>query len=76
MPTVARIRLIKQAHTLSLFSVPVIPDFLADEADRLSNGTQTEAGRIEFQGSVGILFASKSILQLIFNPLAGYLAYK
>ncbi|XP_062319364.1 probable vesicular acetylcholine transporter-A [Osmerus eperlanus] len=68
-------------NMLYMVIVPIIPDYLADlqhEADyasehlrhtNSSNITKVTKGNFDLQ--IGVLFASKAILQLLINPLSG-----
>ncbi|XP_028845701.1 putative vesicular acetylcholine transporter-A [Denticeps clupeoides] len=64
-------------NMLYMVIVPIIPDYLADleyEAERaanVSNGTARKVPKENFDLEIGVLFASKAILQLLVNPLTG-----
>lgn len=70
-------------NMLYMVIVPIIPDFLEElqrEADRaeaaaphtnLTNGTIHTTTKGNFDLQIGVLFASKAILQLLVNPLSG-----
>uniref|UniRef100_A0A3Q2YRU5 Solute carrier family 18 member 3b n=1 Tax=Hippocampus comes TaxID=109280 RepID=A0A3Q2YRU5_HIPCM len=58
-------------NMLYMVIVPIIPDYLADleneQAERAGGAPQS--GNLDVQ--IGVLFASKAILQLLVNPLSG-----
>ncbi|KAL2083573.1 hypothetical protein ACEWY4_021346 [Coilia grayii] len=69
-------------NMLYMVIVPIIPDYLeglerqAEHAHPVlyknnSNGTTHKVGKENFDVEIGVLFASKAILQLMVNPLTG-----
>ncbi|XP_012693936.1 probable vesicular acetylcholine transporter-A [Clupea harengus] len=69
-------------NMLYMVIVPIIPDYLAGlehEAEHAlallhtnnSNSTTQKVGKENFDLEIGVLFASKAILQLLVNPLTG-----
>ncbi|XP_053495176.1 probable vesicular acetylcholine transporter-B [Ictalurus furcatus] len=62
-------------NMLYMVIVPIIPDYLADlesenEANTHSN-TSTDSTKENLDVKIGVLFASKAIVQLLVNPLSG-----
>ncbi|XP_058650135.1 probable vesicular acetylcholine transporter-B [Onychostoma macrolepis] len=63
-------------NMLYMVIVPIIPDYLADleteQAARThANSSVSRANRDNLDIQIGVLFASKAILQLMVNPLSG-----
>ncbi|XP_051507790.1 probable vesicular acetylcholine transporter-A [Myxocyprinus asiaticus] len=68
-------------NMLYMVIVPIVPDYLArleSESEHAhatgnssSNRTQNQAQNENFDLQIGVLFASKAILQLLVNPLTG-----
>ncbi|KAL0178814.1 hypothetical protein M9458_024256 [Cirrhinus mrigala] len=63
-------------NMLYMVIVPIIPDYLADleseQAARVhANSSLGRANRDNLDIQIGVLFASKAILQLMVNPLSG-----
>ncbi|XP_056466003.1 probable vesicular acetylcholine transporter-A [Gadus macrocephalus] len=71
-------------NMLYMVIVPIIPDYLAElqiEAEHarpvqhynFTNGTVPKVTKGNFDLQIGVLFASKAILQLLINPISGTL---
>ncbi|XP_051925376.1 probable vesicular acetylcholine transporter-B [Hippocampus zosterae] len=66
-------------NMLYMVIVPIIPDYLADleneqsepRANGSGNDTGARGGSANLDVQIGVLFASKAILQLLVNPLSG-----
>ncbi|KAA0718027.1 putative vesicular acetylcholine transporter-A [Triplophysa tibetana] len=67
-------------NMLYMVIVPIVPDYLArleSESERAhvtqnpSNSTHYQAQKGKFDVQIGVLFASKAILQLLVNPFTG-----
>ncbi|XP_034050502.1 probable vesicular acetylcholine transporter-B [Thalassophryne amazonica] len=68
-------------NMLYMVIVPIIPDYLADlemeQSERTSqsnasaNSSQSKSNQDNLDVQIGVLFASKAILQLLVNPLSG-----
>ncbi len=63
-------------NMLYMVIVPIIPDYLADletkqTARAHANSSVSRANRDNLDIQIGVLFASKAILQLMVNPLSG-----
>uniref|UniRef100_A0A915IS92 Uncharacterized protein n=1 Tax=Romanomermis culicivorax TaxID=13658 RepID=A0A915IS92_ROMCU len=53
--------------------VPILPNYMQDMEEKTRNSTNSKRD-LHLEGKIGFLFASKSIVQLFFNPIIGYLA--